>query len=375
MSDTTLAVSNAPLVKASTELSIFLGMESGMMIDTIKAQCFKGKSPDQVTDAQLATYISVANALKLNPLLPGMMYPYPDRNGSVTVMLGPDGIYTLLANNPELVATKDGEAAWGTSHGKDEAGKETCTAYINHKTKGLLKKTIWVDEWAVESNPNWKARRKHMAEIRALKQCARQVIHGLPFDEDERRMTEEVNVTPIAETQSERPKSPARSGAAKAKASAGSIETTAVPVAETKIVAEVVLAEVSPPAEKPVTGAAPEGNEGGMASATPQWSQADGEQISGIFEIKEFKAEMVKSGGEAKPTVIAQVSSPVFTGKVYDVGGATLNADPALPPVAVGAWKVGASVHLILMSKKKPDKPANIFVKEIKALDQAETLD
>lgn len=193
--NTQLAVSRPPLVKASTELSTFLGMEVSTMIETIKAQCFKGKRPDEVTDAQLATYVSVANALKLNPLLPGQMYPYPERNGGVTVMIGPDGVFTLLSNHPDVVAQKDGGPAFWTDHGVDATGAETCTGYINHRTKGLLKKTIWVNEWIVGSNPNWQSRRHHMSEIRALKQTARMVIHGLPMDSDEHKLGEILNVT------------------------------------------------------------------------------------------------------------------------------------------------------------------------------------
>ena len=210
----TQIVQHRPLVKASTELSTFLGMEVSAMIDAVKSQCFKGKRPEEVTDAQLATYVSVANALKLNPLLPGQMYPYPDRNGAVTVMIGPDGVFTLLSNHPDVIAQKDGGAAFWTEHGKDADGKDTCTGYINHRTKGLLKKTIWIDEWVVSSNPNWASRRHHMSEVRALKQTARMVIHGLPMDSDEHTIGEMLNVTPATAEQTpavERKDPPARS--------------------------------------------------------------------------------------------------------------------------------------------------------------------
>src|SRR5690348_16762241 len=128
-----LAVTEFP--KASTALSLQLGLEPRVMIDALKSQFFKGK---EATDAQLAVVVSIAKELKLNPLLPGQLYPYPDRTGSVVVMIGPDGIYTMLANNSDIVAQKDGGPAFYVEHG-NENGKETCTAYINHKTKGLLK--------------------------------------------------------------------------------------------------------------------------------------------------------------------------------------------------------------------------------------------
>ena len=206
------ATTSAPVfVKASAQLASFLGIESSMMLETIKAQCFKGTPAANVSDAQLAAFVSVAAAMKLNPLLPGMLYCYPERNGGIQPMIGPDGVYMLLANNPDIVASEKSGSAWWTEHGKD-GDEETCTAYINHRGKGLIKKTIYVKEWLVSSNPNWQSRRRHMAEIRALKQCARQILHGIPMDEDERKLADMTNVTesvtttppPPAETLSER---------------------------------------------------------------------------------------------------------------------------------------------------------------------------
>ena len=66
-------------VRASTALSEQLGLEPRAMIDAIKAQFFKGK---EVTDAQLAVVVSTARELGLNPLLPGQLYPYPDRGAT-----------------------------------------------------------------------------------------------------------------------------------------------------------------------------------------------------------------------------------------------------------------------------------------------------
>ena len=52
------------------------------MINAIKAQCFKGKTPDQVSDAQLAACFR-GQCAQAESASSGMMYPYPDRNGSV----------------------------------------------------------------------------------------------------------------------------------------------------------------------------------------------------------------------------------------------------------------------------------------------------
>ena len=69
--------SETSLVTSSEQLSVFLGMEKRMMLDTLKVQCFKNKRPEEVSDEQLAAFVSVANVLQLNPLVPGMLYAYP----------------------------------------------------------------------------------------------------------------------------------------------------------------------------------------------------------------------------------------------------------------------------------------------------------
>lgn len=95
MSDST-QLTVQPKERASNQLAAFLGMDQGMMLDTLKAQCFKGKHPDEISDTQLAAFVSVANIVKLNPLLPGMLYAYPEKNGGITPIVGPDGTMKKL---------------------------------------------------------------------------------------------------------------------------------------------------------------------------------------------------------------------------------------------------------------------------------------
>lgn len=181
------------IVLADQALASALGLTSDRMIATVKAQCFKNSRPDQISAEQVVAYVQVAGALRqqapnFNPILPGMLYAFPTQNGGIEPMIGPDGIFTLLASSPVIVGGPNGEAAWHCEHGKDADGAPTCTAYIRHRDKGTMSKTIWVDEWRIARNPNWTTRPRHMAEIRALKQCARQIIHGIPMDEDELSM-------------------------------------------------------------------------------------------------------------------------------------------------------------------------------------------
>ncbi len=208
-----LAVSTQP--KASDQLASFLGIEKGMMIETLKAQCFKSKRPEEVTDAQLASFISTANVLQVNPLVPGMLYAYPEKNGGITPILGPDGVFKKL----DEMITGGKLAGYECEVICDEAGKPIKSEAIIYRNGDAkpAKFTAWFSEWFVASNPNWNSRPKHQLWIRGIKQCARQVIHGLPMDPDEYAIAQMTNVTESAEDKPEvkRVDPPARRGSVK----------------------------------------------------------------------------------------------------------------------------------------------------------------
>jgi hypothetical protein len=337
---TTLAVQEAPpLVKASTQLATFLGIETGMMLDTIKAQCFKSTTPDKVSDEQLAAFVSVANALRLNPLLSGMLYCYPAKNGGIEPMIGPDGIFTLLANNSDIVKQADGGPAWYTEQSK-EGAEDICTAFINHATKGLLKKKIYLSEWVVGSNPNWVSRRRHMADVRALKQCARQVIHGIPFDEDERKIAEMVNVTDTANEQAPAPDRPdpatLRKRGRPPSAPKDAIDVPATPAETPAATQEPTKAEK--PADAPAQPATP--------AKGKRTTLEKGEKLT-IRPAAIISAVVDDLGGPGKPGCIAEIRSPLYDGKVYDMAGARMVAGPdGVKAHLLPVWANGAGVAL-----------------------------
>lgn len=185
-------MSNSELMKPKqssiSTLSSSLQIKEGVMISTIKSQCFKGVSPDKVTNEQLAAYVSVANSLKqkcpmFNPLLTGFLYAYPTKNGGIEPMIGPDGVYCLLENHSNV-------KGWDVEFEHSDKGEPvSATAKIFLRDSDIpRKKTVFMEEWHVATNSNWKQRPRHMLELRALKQCARMVIHGLPFDEQDREI-------------------------------------------------------------------------------------------------------------------------------------------------------------------------------------------
>src|SRR5690606_37928228 len=96
----------SPNAGALATLSSSLGLKPSLVKDMVKSQCFKNKRPEDITDTQLAAYISTANAIRevcprFNPLLPGMLYAYPDKNGGIDVMMGPDCVFAMLSTHPD----------------------------------------------------------------------------------------------------------------------------------------------------------------------------------------------------------------------------------------------------------------------------------
>ncbi len=176
--------------KASQQLASFIGMDANAMLDVIKVQCFKG-SPANVSNEQLAAFVSIAAEMGVNPLLPGMLYAYPTTGGGIVPMMGPDGVYKKLCEHPDV-------DTWKTDVFPEDVSLPPTHAVTQIWRKGRerpLSYTAILSEWKVQSNPNWGSRPRHMLGIRSLKQCARQIIHGVPHDEDERVIMGETDIT------------------------------------------------------------------------------------------------------------------------------------------------------------------------------------
>lgn len=334
MSDSTLATtSETPaFVKASDRLSLALGIPAAQMIETLKAQCFRNSNPDQISNAQLAAFISIANDMGVNPLLPGMLYAYPDR-GAIFPIMGPDGVYKKLSESNLI-------ESW-----ESIAHPEDVTVAPTHAIAKIWRKgsdkpisyTALLSEWQVMSNPNWKSRPRHMLSLRALKQCARQVIHGLPGDEDDRIIAGAVDVTPRPAAPAKEPKGAAavKENAAKgdpAKAAAPTIEVTATPVAETP-------APAAAPAKEALT------------------TLAEGQRVTVICQIEEFVAKMLNVKGAPAPCIKARVSGE-YVGEVVHLGGGVLNGDKISAPPA---WQLEKPVGLELLGVKNTSAGGKIF--------------
>lgn len=325
--------------KATSALSATLGIEPRMMIDTLKRQCFLGQNADAVSDAQLAAFISVANDLDLNPLLPGMLYAYPGKNGAMIPVTGPDGIFKMLDKRIGA-GVLDGYEC--TVFPEDMTQKPThATATIWRKGSDHPSKyTALLSEWNVSSNPNWGSRPRHMLWIRALKQCARQVIHGIPMDEDEVTISDMRNVTPEGDSQKiDRPAPPERKPRG----------ATSVTSAEVVVEKEAAPAAPEPTSVPPGTPPAGPGDEANApttpapaaAGAMPRFSLKEGEKFSGIITVTDSggfiwaTAPAVKAltEGDYKGTVYCKNVGTIADGKV---------AVPAL-------WAVGSRLKVALV--------------------------
>jgi len=368
MSETQLAVS-AP-VRASDQLAGFLGIEKGMMLDTLKAQCFKGKRPEEVSDAQLAAFVSTANALQVNPLLPGFLYAYPERNGGITPILGPDGVFKKL---DEFIASgKLRGYECEVKMGAD--GKPVSAHAIIHRTGDQIpaKYDAYYSEWAVTSNPNWQARPRHMLWVRAIKQAARQVIHGLPMDADEYEIQQMQNVTPEAEAPKvDRPAPPKREKKGAQKAADEKVVDAVVEDVPPQQ-AEAPKTESAAPAEKKADPAPVEEKKPEPVKEAPkqevQQARAflkDKEEVTVEVTVSEVSPLNIKTPEGTRPSIQAVLKGG-YVGTVYHIGGGVTEGDQ---PRLAAPWAQGAVLKLKLQGKlnSKVNK-VQVFVQSVEAV-------
>lgn len=323
-----LAVSTQSAL-ATDQLSQFLGIPRDVMIDTIKAQCFRN-AKEPVTNAQLAAFITIAVEMKVNPLLPGMLYAFADR-GAIFPIMGPDGVYKKLAESPVI-------DSWETTVYPEDVNlppTHATTKIWRKSSERPLTYTALISEWRMNSNPNWAARPRHMLALRSLKHAARQVIHGIPGDEDDRAIAE-INVTPQpgGAPAVKRDEPPKRATGVASSRKANVVEAELVPEAKAEVVQS--RTELNP-----------------------------GERPTLVSKVVSFKCDEIKTSDGLFPSVIAEVAGE-FTGKVYHINGATKEGDVFKPNPA---WVEGARVTLCLFGKpltpttnpdgsKTPRKPA-----------------
>ncbi len=385
--------------KASQQLAALIGMDPSAMLDTIKVQCFK-TNPANVSNEQLAAFVSIAAEMGVNPLLPGMLYAYPTSGGGVVPIMGPDGVYKKLSEHPDV-------DSWETVVYPEDVSLPPTHAITRIWRKGRerpLSFTALLAEWRVSSNPNWNTRTRHMLGLRSLKQCARQIIHGIPGDEDDRHIMGEINVTPAtgAQEQSEAPAQTKRADPPpRQKKGAAAVETKPVEKAIDTTATEVVTTPVTE--KKPDAPAPAKPDEGQKANAAatalksedpapetpPPAAEAkptaraflkDKEELTAACHIVEVSTLLVNEKDAttgapiSTPSISAQVKGG-FTGSVLHIGGAKFNGkkkklpggeeEPEMDPNPL--WKPGADVTLSLFGRLLKSGKILVIVKNIEA--------
>lgn len=140
------------------------------LVATLKATAFKG----QVTDAQMAALLIVAQQYGLNPWTKEI-YAFPDRNNGIVPVVGVDGWSRIINNNPQF-------------DGMDfEQDDESCTCIIYRKDR---KHPVRVTEYMAECRRDgvgpWKSHPRRMLRHKAMIQCARLAFGFVGiFEQDE----------------------------------------------------------------------------------------------------------------------------------------------------------------------------------------------
>lgn len=357
--------------KATSQLSATLGVEPRMMVESLKKQCFPSMRPEDISDAQLAAFVSVANTLELNPLIPGMLYAYPAKNGGIVPVSGPDGVLKKL----------DEQIAAGKLDGyKCVLFPDDVTLPPTHAVAKIWRKgsdrpamfTAIFKEWVVGSNPNWGSRPRHMLWLRAIKQCARQVIHGVPFDEDDIKIGDMVNVTPVPATTDDPPPTRKDPPARSKKGAAAVAENPAPAAAPLEVVATPVVEKVpekiaeKAPEKKAEPAPEPKPDPVAKAADTPKeraFLEPD-ERIETTCAVIEVTPLLATVAGVSTPTVQATVRGG-YNGTIYHFGGATQSGEAIVPNPE---WKAGNTLKVTLFGKK--NKKTNRVMPSVEKVEE-----
>ena len=155
----------------ATKLATSLGMDIGgdELVQTLKATAFKG----QVSDAQMAALLIVANQYGLSPWTKEI-YAFPDKNNGIVPVVGVDGWARIINEHTQF-------------DGMDfEQDAESCTCIIYRKDRSRpVKVTEFMDECKRGTGP-WQSHPRRMLRHKAMIQCARLAFgYAGIYDQDE----------------------------------------------------------------------------------------------------------------------------------------------------------------------------------------------
>lgn len=132
-------------------------VEPEELISVLKATAFKG----QVSDAQMAALLVVANQYGLNPWTKEI-YAFPDKNNGIVPVVGVDGWSRIINSHPQF----DGM--------NFEQDNESCTCIIYRKDRSHpVRVTEYMAECRRSNAGPWQSHPRRMLRHKAMIQCAR----------------------------------------------------------------------------------------------------------------------------------------------------------------------------------------------------------
>lgn len=159
------------IITQAAKLGESFGMEGDghELLQILKSTAFKG----QVTDAQMAALMVVANQYQLNPFT-RELFAFPDKNNGIVPVVGVDGWSRIINSHPQF----DGM--------EFEQDAESCTCVIYRKDRGRpIKVTEWMSECKRGTGP-WQSHPRRMLRHKSMIQCARLAFgYGGIYDQDE----------------------------------------------------------------------------------------------------------------------------------------------------------------------------------------------
>ena len=146
-------------IAQASKLAKTLGMEGEgtELMAVLKATAFKG----QVSDAQMAALLLVANQYGLSPWTKEI-YAFPDRQNGIVPVVGVDGWARIINAHPQF-------------DGMDfEQDENRCTCIIYRKDRSHpIRVTEFMEECRRENVGPWKSHPRRMLRHKAMIQCAR----------------------------------------------------------------------------------------------------------------------------------------------------------------------------------------------------------
>ena len=159
------------IISQASKLGALFGMEGDgtELVQILKATAFKG----QVSDAQMAALMVVANQYALNPFTKEL-FAFPDKQNGIVPVVGVDGWARIINTHPQFD---------GIEFEQDE---QSCTAIIYRKDRNRpIKVTEWMAECKRGTGP-WQSHPRRMLRHKAMIQCARLAFgYGGIYDQDE----------------------------------------------------------------------------------------------------------------------------------------------------------------------------------------------